>query len=470
MLKQWDKYVNKNKRLAAAVQVLKKIGKASYCSYIVGGSVRDAILGAPRFYDIDITTNMPMSELEKMFRTHDIGKSRDFGIVVLEEGGFDFEIAAFRQDGEYLDGRRPESVDIVGSFEEDVLRRDFTINALGLTANGEILDYVNGTNDIKNKIVRAVGDPFKRFEEDHLRMVRAARFGAMEGFVIEPKTQEAIIKMSKSIRNVTPQRIRLELVKAAEKNGKTFAKFIVLLDNLALLQNILPEVSNLKRAYHKPEYHPEGATAFDHVIKCLEISNDNYLSHLAILLHDVGKTTTMTMNNDGPGYYHHAYVGAKIVEAICDRLKFSSFQTDTFVYATKNHMKWHKILEMKPAKIARMINSPHFKALVNVCRADEFSRGEKFMYKGQFEKQLERAMEIKTKWEDRIIDNKLKLVDGEKIMALVKIEPGPLVGKIKREVEDLIINEGVDPEDQDRVNKLITETYNRAMLDCLIQR
>lgn len=447
--------------LPKALSLMTKIEEAGYKAYIVGGAARDIVLHKKVVSDYDIATNCPMEKLEKMFRTHDIGQSRNFGILVVKSGGHHFEVAQFRKDGEYKDGRRPKDVWLVDDLKEDVERRDFTINALALDKEGTIIDYVNGTYDIKNKIVRAVGDPIKRFQEDHLRMIRAARFGAMEGFIIEPKTRKAIAKMSKAVRSVTPQRIRLELIKAAEKDGKTFARFIILLDDLMLLQRILPEVSNLKRAWHKPEHHPEGVTVLDHVIKCLEVSDDDYLSHLAILFHDIGKIATMTVNADGPGYYHHAHVGSKMVEAICDRLKFSSFQTDALVYATKNHMKWNRMLEMKPAKIARMLNSPHFEVLANVCRADEFCRGEKFMHKGQFKKRLERAMEIKTKWEGQTVDHKLKLVDGERIMALTKLEPGPLVGKIKREVEDLIINREIDPNGQGKIDRLIVEVYNK---------
>lgn len=458
---KWKYYLENNSPLLRATLLIERIESSGHSAFIVGGAPRDMILGKSLYdiYDIDIATNCPMETLDKLFNTYDIGQSRNFGIVLVEFDNSHFEVAQFRRDGEYKDGRRPEEVQMVNDLRIDIERRDFTINALALDKEGTIIDYVNGINDVVNGVIRAVGDPAKRFQEDYLRMIRAARFGAMGGFVIESGTQEAIIKMSKSVRDITSQRIRLELIKAAEKDGRTFARFIVLLDHLSLLQRILPEVSNLKRIRHKPEHHPEGVTVLDHVIKCLEISEDDYLSHLAILLHDVGKIATMTTNNEGPGYYHHAHVGAKMVEAICDRLKFSSLQTGALIYATKNHMKWNRILEMKPAKIARMLNSPYFEVLVDVCRADEFSRGEKFMHKGQFEKQLAKVLDIETKWKDRIINYELKLVDGEKIMALTSLKPGPLIGKIKEKVENLIIDKEIDPDDQSKVDELIIEAY-----------
>jgi tRNA nucleotidyltransferase (CCA-adding enzyme) len=229
MIKQWSKYISGNKELAIAIQILKEIKKANYYSLIVGGTVRDIVLGTS-IYDIDLTTNMPTIKLEKIFKTHDIGKSKDFGILVIEKEGYNFEISTFRQDGKYLDGRRPETVSPVSSFKEDVLRRDFTINALGLTDNGEIIDHVDGINDIKNKVIRTVGNPYERFEEDYVRMIRAARFGSIEGFKIIDETQRAIKKMASLINNTTPERIRLELIKAADKLGKMFAKFIVTVD------------------------------------------------------------------------------------------------------------------------------------------------------------------------------------------------------------------------------------------------
>ena len=176
-LKDWNKYVRRNKMLASAVTVLKKITKSKYKAYIVGGAVRDIVLGnKPK--DVDIATNMPIDELAKLWKLADIGKSKDFGIVIIKEGGQMFEVAQFREDGKYIDGRRPESVKVTGSFEKDVARRDFTINAMGIDIKGNIIDYFDGRKDIKDKILRTVGDPMKRFSEDKLRIMRAARFSA----------------------------------------------------------------------------------------------------------------------------------------------------------------------------------------------------------------------------------------------------------------------------------------------------
>ena len=462
MIKQWSKYVSSSEELVAAVQILRKINESNYCSFIVGGAVRDIILKAS-IHDIDLTTDMPIAELEEIFRTHNIGKSKDFGILVVEKNGFNFEISTFRQDGEYSDGRRPETVSAVSSFKEDVLRRDFTINALGLTDNGELIDHVGGLNDIENKIIRTVGDPFERFSEDYVRMIRAARFGSIDGFKIVGETKRAIKEMSSLVSKITPERIRLELVKAASKPGRVLAKFITILEDLTLLKHILPEVSDLKNYPHRLEFHPEGPLVWDHIIKCIEISNKSYLSQLAVMLHDIGKAKTLKFREDGkPQYYSHAKVGSEMVADICDRLKFSSFQKEALIYSTMNHMKWHKILEMKPSKIGRMVDSPYFEILIDVCEADEFSRGEKFMRKGHFKKQLEHALNIKRKWELQQLKRPIRIVDGNRIMELMELNPSKLVGKIKEEVEDYIIDNDIDYEDQKEVDKLIRSVFEEV--------
>lgn len=257
MLKQWKEYISSNPELKAAVAIMNKIEKAGYRAYIVGGSVRDIILGDLKPHDIDIATNAPMDVLDKLFKTYDIGKSKDFGIVVIKVGSFSFEIAQFRKDGKYSDGRRPDQVTITGSFEGDAGRRDFTINAMGINSKGEIIDYFDGRKDIKNKILRTVGDPKQRFSEDYLRMMRLARFSSKLGFEIEKGTAKAARKLSTNILDIAPERIKDELMKSAAQSGEKFAQYILQLDKLKLLKYILPEVMNLKWFRENLQHHPE---------------------------------------------------------------------------------------------------------------------------------------------------------------------------------------------------------------------
>lgn len=448
-----------NNLLDTGISLLKRIESLGYEAYIVGGTPRDLILGKAS-NDVDIATNCPVEILEKNFTTYKIGKSKNFGILTVRWAEFMFEVAQFRSDGEYKDGRRPDNVEIVRDFKQDIVRRDFTINAVGLSSNGGFIDHVGGISDIRKRIVKAVGDPYKRFQEDHLRMIRAARFAAPEDFSLEKETREAIIILAELIYKVSAERMRTELIKAAEKPGPQFARFILILDDLTLLERILPEVACLKHYKHNPEHHPEGVTVMDHTIRCLEISDDPHLSKLAILFHDIGKSLTMEERDGQPTYHRHEQKSAEMTKEICERLKFSSDDSDILINAVADHMKFHKILEMRPSKIARLVNSNHFDTLVDVARADEFSRGKKFAYFNQFPDKIKRAEEIKTRWEGRLTQKSERLVSGNRIMEIVGIKPGPIVGKIIQQVEDHIIDNELDPTD----DKLMYELILRAFL------
>lgn len=256
-IKDFKEYVAKNPLLKKAMEIiaiLSKHGKA----YIVGGAVRDIVLGKEPD-DIDIATNVPMEKIEELFPTHDIGKNKDFGIVVAEYKGESFEIAQFRKDGTYSDGRRPDKIEIVPDFKDDAARRDFTINAMGLDSEGNIIDYFDGMKDIKDKVLRTVGNPSERFGEDYLRMLRAIRFSSRLGFKLDDKTAKAIKDGSENINKIAGERIKKEFVKMAEQDGSKFADAIVELDNVGLLDKILPEIVKLKEFKHNVKFHPEGA-------------------------------------------------------------------------------------------------------------------------------------------------------------------------------------------------------------------
>jgi tRNA nucleotidyltransferase/poly(A) polymerase len=413
-LKQWNKYVKDNKELQAGVKILNKLNKAKFKAYIVGGSVRDIILGNLKPHDVDIATNASIDALNRLFKTYDIGKSREFGIVTVREGSFQFEIAQFRNDGKYTDGRRPESVTVTGSFEEDAARRDFTINAMGINAKGEILDFFDGKKDIQNKILRTVGDPRQRFGEDYLRMLRAPRFAAKLGLDIEKSTEKAIQKLSTNIKDLAPERIQQELVKSAGQSGERFADYILLLDKLKLLKHIMPEVVNLKwyreNLQHHPETRGEGGTVYSHVLHALRKSGTaDPIKNLAILLHDVGKGVTATQEKGLPKYLGHAKASMNLVKDLSKRLKLSNKDRDALIFAVSNHMKFHNLLKMRPSKIAKLVNDENWDVLVAVAKADEMARGDAFMHAGEFEKIVDKAIEIKNKFGMPIVNNQCRL-------------------------------------------------------------
>lgn len=458
LLKDWQDYVRRNKELQAGVSILNKINRAKYKAYIVGGSVRDIILGNLKPHDVDIATNMPMDELGRMFKTYDIGKSKDFGIVTVKHGGFDFEIAQFRNDGTYFDGRRPESVTITGKFKEDVERRDFTINAMGINAKGEIIDYFDGRRDIQNRVLKTVGDPYKRFGEDYLRMMRLARFSSKLGFDIEKDTEKAAQKLSQNIAGLAPERIKDELMKSAAQSGEKFAEYIIQLDKLKLLKFILPEVMNLKwfreNLHHHPETRGEGGTVFSHVLKALKKSDSaNPIKNLAILLHDIGKGVTHSQQEGLPKYLGHAQKSVELVNAIADRLRMSNKERDALLFAVGNHMKFHKILDMKPSKIAKLVNDDNWDVLVAVAKADELVRG--FDDKGDFEEVVDKAIKVKEKYGMKQVNKQVKLVDGKDVMKLTGLKPGPKVGAIIKQTTEWIMDNNI--EDQEEINNYIIQ-------------
>lgn len=458
LLKDWQDYIRRNKELKVAVDILQKINKAKYKAYLVGGAVRDIILGNLKPHDIDIASNMPIDELNKMFKTYDIGKSKSFGIVVVKHGGYDFEVAQFRQDGTYLDGRRPESVQITGKFKEDVERRDFTINAMGINAKGEIIDFFNGKGDIKNKVLKTVGDPYKRFGEDYLRMMRLARFAAKLDFEVDKGTAKAAQKLAHNITGLPPERIRDELMKSAAQSGDKFAKYIEMLDKLKLLKYILPEIVNLKWYRENLEHHPEtrgkGGTVYSHVMAALKKSDTaDPIKNLAILLHDVGKGVTLSQKDGLPQYLGHAESSIKLVNAIADRLKMSNQEREALLFAVGNHMKFHKILDMKPSKIAKIVSNDNWDVLLAVGRADEFARGYMFMHKGEFEKIVDKAIKVKEKFGTKQVNKQIKLVDGKHVMKLTGMKPGPKLGELITKVTEYIMDNNI--EDKEEIDKLI---------------
>ena len=455
VLTDWKSYLSSNSMIFNAVKILEKIESKGYEAFIVGGAVRDLVMGIIP-HDIDIATNCPINVLSTIWKTHEIGKSKDFGIITINQGNENYEIAQYRSDGKYIDGRKPESVEIVGSFQEDASRRDFRFNAMAIDKDGNIIDYFDGHKDIKNKVLKTVGDPRKRFGEDYLRIMRAARFSAKLGFIIEPKTKEAAKELSSHVLKLSPERIRDEIFKAAEQPGEKFAQYLIELDDMGILELILPEITKLKELEHNTEHHPEGPYIWDHLLAALKVNKLNDpLINLAILCHDVGKGITQEWKNGSPVYYAHAEEGVKLIEAIADRLKLSNTERDTLIFTTLNHMKFHKILEMKPSKILKLVNDNNWDILVAVGMADERSRGEVFKYSGEVESIIDRALSIKNKYGIKGVEKTLRLVSGKHIMDITGLKPGPKIGEIITKVEDWIVNNDIDPKNTEMINDYI---------------
>jgi tRNA nucleotidyltransferase/poly(A) polymerase len=465
-----DHYGVKNPMIDAAFEVLKKIkGQLGEEALIVGGSVRDIIMGKEP-HDVDITSSASPEQIGTIFKTHDIGKSKDFGIVVVRQDGYDFEVAQFRKDGEYTDSRRPDSVEVVKDFKDDASRRDFSINALGINSKGEIVDHFGGIDDIKNQMIKAVGNPRKRFTEDALRIIRMVRFAAKTGFSIEPETFQAAKELAPLIAKLSAERIRDEMYKAAG-SGTSLAKFVQGLDSIGLLETILPEVYQMKDLKHNPKHHPEGdSLVLGHVLEALKASrSSNPLTNIAILFHDLGKTTTLGYKNDQPTYYGHEAAGIPVFQKLAARLKISNADKEAIEFAIGNHMHGHKLGELNDKMVLRLRQNPNWELLKDVIYSDEASRGDVFKPE-EHENKMKRADDVMQKFGDKEAFEKRMsaLINGEVIMATIPNINGKEIGRIKNLVRDWIIQQqfNVTPEQvKEKILELSTVKENKETTD-----
>ena len=337
----------------AARRIVHTLRSAGHEALFAGGCVRDLLLGtAPA--DYDIATNARPEEVERLFpRTVAVGAH--FGVIVVVENGAEFEVATFRSDGEYLDGRRPESVTF-SNAEGDALRRDFTINGLFYEPEKElVIDYVGGRADLEARVIRAIGDARQRFAEDKLRVLRGVRFAARLGFEIEPATWAAICDGAADIPVVSAERIRDELSKIFAHSSRV--RGFDLLDASGLLRELLPEVEALKGCEQPPEFHPEG-DVFVHTRIMLGMLQPGASLPLVlgVLFHDIGKPPTFERDPTGRVRFNgHEYVSAEMTRAIMTRLRFSNAEIDATEAIVRNHMAFKDVQQMRVAKLKRFL-------------------------------------------------------------------------------------------------------------------
>jgi poly(A) polymerase len=379
----------------AAEQIVERLRGSGYDAYFVGGCVRDLLLGRQPA-DFDVATNAHPDTVLRLFpRTFAVGAH--FGVVLVadEIDGAQVvtEVATFRSDGAYSDGRRPESVRFSESPEEDVIRRDFTINGMLLdpqiwmesgNLTEALLDFVGGRADLDAHLVRAIGDADQRFEEDKLRMLRAVRFAARFDFAIEVKTAEAIRTLASKIDQVSRERVRDELTRMLTE-GRARRAF-ELLDSTGLLKEVLPEIDRLHGVEQPPEFHPEG-DVWTHTLMLLEQLPEGASPKLAwgALLHDIGKPATFTpAPTSGPGrirFNGHVEVGVRIAEDICRRLRFSNEDTEQIASLVENHMRFGDVKRMKESTLKRFFRLRDFPEHLALHRMDSrASHGDLTLY------------------------------------------------------------------------------------------
>ncbi len=354
-----------------ATEIVRTLRQHGYQAYLVGGCVRDLLLGREPA-DYDVATDATPDEVMHLFpRTWAVGAQ--FGVVLVpveDDASKAVEVATFRSDGLYTDGRHPDQVIYTSDPKEDVQRRDFTINGLLLDPlNNEVLDYVGGRADLKAGIIRTIGQPERRFAEDKLRMLRAVRFAARFGYAIDPATFEAIRALRSEIHQVSRERVRDELVKMLTEGHARRA--FELLDQTGLLKEVLPEVDKMHGVEQSPQFHPEG-DVWVHTLLLLEGLPDKAAPTLAMgaLLHDVGKPPTFRVAPDRIRFDGHVEVGVRMTEQICHRLRFSKHDTEQIAHLVANHMRFADVQEMKPSTLKRFFRLPRFDEHLELHRLD----------------------------------------------------------------------------------------------------
>lgn len=356
-----------------AIEIASGLRSRGFQAWLVGGCVRDLLLEREPS-DYDISTDAHPEELLRLFpRAQMVGAQ--FGVALVDG----VEIATFRSDHSYMDGRHPGRVVFETDPKRDVLRRDFTINALLLdpsilnssySANSlasEVLDFVHGLPDLRAGVIRAIGDPEQRFEEDHLRMLRAVRFAARFAFEIEPATMAAIQKLHTNILRVSPERIRGEVVRILTEGGAR--RGFELLDASGLLGDILPEVAAMKGVAQPPQFHPEGDVWMHTLIMLEGLRSPSPALALGVLLHDVGKPGTFRVA-DRIRFDGHVELGERIARAILNRLRFSNAEIDQAVALIANHMRFSHVHQMRESTLKRMLRLPAFEEHLELHRLD----------------------------------------------------------------------------------------------------
>jgi poly(A) polymerase len=405
---------------------------AGFQAFLVGGCVRDLLLDREPA-DYDVATSATPEQVLKLF-PDGITVGAQFGVILVQRDGAKVEVTTFRSDVGYSDGRHPDRVEYASSPEEDVKRRDFTINGLVMRHNtGEILDYVDGQADLRAGIIRAIGEPDRRFAEDKLRMLRAVRFAARFGYEVEHQTFAAIRKHAREISQVSAERIRDELTKLLAEGAASTG--FALLDSCWLLSIILPEIAAMKGVEQPPQYHPEG-DVWTHTLLMLEGLPAGCSATLAwgVLLHDVGKPATFRSareTGDRIRFDGHVDVGLAIGKQILGRLRFSNDDTEQILSLVEHHMKFKDVGRMRPATLKRFVRLPRFDEHLSLHRLDCLSSHRNL-------EAYEFVMEFLRTTPPEVVQP-AKLVTGEDVLRL-GYKPGPIVGEILAAVEEAQLN------------------------------
>jgi len=450
------------------IKIIQDLQASHYEAYIVGGCVRDFLMGqTPK--DWDITTNARPEQILQVFP--EAKYENIFGTVILpvkETLNSEattildvVEITTYRSEQGYSDRRHPDDIRFEDHLENDLERRDFTINALALNpleTDPKPIDLFGGVKDIKAKIIRAVGEPSDRFKEDALRMLRAIRFSAQLGFTLEPKTQRALVKLAGSLKFVSAERIRDELIKILASERP--AEGIKLLHECKLLQYILPE---LEQGVGVKQDRHHIYQVFDHNLLALKhCPSSSWPVRLAALLHDIAKPKTRKIIGGIATFYNHEYAGAKMVERIMTRLKFSTDERTRVVNLVRNHMFYYNVGEVTAASVRRLIvkvGRDNLRDLIDLRVADRLGSGtpKAMPYK------LRHLQYMLEKVQHDPISVKMLAINGQDLMTALKEAPGPKIGALL----DVLLGEVIENPENNQTTYLIerAQVLNKLKLE-----
>ncbi len=408
--------------MRGAQRIVARLREAGHEAYIAGGAVRDLLLARP-VGDLDLATSADPQAVENLFPvTIPLGKQ--FGVMIVVENGIDYEVATFRAETDYSDGRRPDRVKFVSALA-DVQRRDFTVNGLLLDPfSGRVLDHCKGREDLKAQIIRTIGNPARRFGEDKLRLIRAVRFAGQLGFRIEAETWEQLKLQAGDIELVSQERVRDELLKLL--TAKHADEALRLLLDSGLLSVILPEVAAMVGVEQPPEFHPEG-DVWTHTCLMFRLARaPSDTLALGILLHDIGKPPTYSVR-DRIRFDRHAEVGADLAALVCRRLRVSNQQLRTVVELVRQHLRFMHVQQMRESRLKRFLRQEKFDEHLELHRVDCLaSHGDLTAYRFCRQKL------------DELSEEEVRpppLVTGHDLIAL-GLKPGPIFGELLSAIED----------------------------------
>jgi len=433
----------------SALTIIARLRAAGFTAVLAGGCVRDRILGVtPK--DYDIATDARPETVQGLF-DHTVAVGARFGVIMVILGGHHFEVATFRADAEYLDGRRPSSVRY-GTIEQDVQRRDFTIGGMYFDpATDRVIDLVGGMRDLRNGLVRAIGDVYLRFEEDHLRMLRALRFAARLDFAIDPATYAAIKRSAPSIAHTSAERIGEEMVMLMTEGGA--ARGIDLLVESGLATVVMPELLPLSSCPQPENFHPEG-DVYRHTRLMLSMLPRGCSETLAFgtLLHDIAKPRCFAVAADGKmTYYGHTDQGAEMAAEIMRRLRRSRFVQDRVAYLVRDHLRLCMAPRMRTATLKRMITEDGFDELMQLAMVDALASSSHLGFYHFCRRALADLRAVK--------EPPPRLLGGRDLIAL-GFKPGPEFKAILREIEDLHLDGAISTRDE--ALAFVRENYTPA--------